>query len=977
MISTTGYHALSYSGSTASRHALKIAMLASAAFAVSFPAAAWAQVSEQTVGGAESTEIVVTGSNIKSDNFNSSSPLLVLGADEIAKGGDTNVAEFLGRIPSIVGADTATSNQVNTATGSGLNTVALRNLGPTRTLVLVNGRRYVSGVSVGSGYGVDLNSIATASIKRVEVLTGGQSAAYGSDAVAGVINIITQDSFEGVKVSAQYGQTGKSDRETFDASVIAGSNFADGRGNAWISIGYSDAKGILSRDRAFSAISFDAIDGPDANPDLDTTAFIGSSFNIPARVHNFNGNGTPFTRGSNTIATSNAFNFNDFRQYISPFKRLFASARVNYELNDDLNLDLEANFARVDSSGRFEPIPLSVTADIFRSNLGGRSNINIDPALGPVSPLFAGTPLQTSLLGAGIRNLDQANFVGRRLLEFGTRGEDNRRQTFRIAGSLSYDILQDINFTLSGTYGQTTQNQTVPGDINLERARFAIDVVANPAGGYMCADALARAQGCVPFNPFAGPNDPLGIGISPAAIKYLGITAGNVGRVEQTVVSGIVSGKSGIDPFGAGEIGFAAGLEYRKEAGSDTPDSFRQSGVARGLPLQPTDGSYHVWDIFGEIKMPVFDQLTLDASVRSGDYSTVGRSTTWKFGFDAPVADFLRLRGAVSRAVRAPNIADLFAGGSSTAAFVFDPCDGITNATTGAVATNCRSIAAIQSRINSAGSFTLNQVERQNTLGLIGGSPNVSQETATSYTLGVVLSPQLGARRLNLAVDYYDIKIEDVIVNLERTVILNRCFAATTSFDPTCSGTTVRSPVSGAALSVNSIATNENQLKTRGVDVELSYGLEIGGIPGQFEVGGGANFLINYDVANQVSGATTKLAGEVLFPKTRFNADLNYSVGKFEFDWRLSYWGKTVDNNANTRLSPAFNNFGAQVYNDFRLAYEVTDDIDVQIGVRNAFDKKPPLLTNQHKYLHQGANSNGSAWDILGRRWFAGFNAKF
>lgn len=957
--------------------ARQAALLASVAAMICVPAAASAQEADASVPqDGEGQEIVVTGSHIKTDNFNSSSPLVVLGSEDLARGGDTNVAEFLDRIPSIVGADTASSNQVNTATGSGLNTVALRNLGPTRTLVLVNGRRYVSGVSVGAGYGVDLNSIPTASIKRIEVLTGGQSAAYGSDAVAGVINIITHDRFEGVAVSAQYGQTGKNDRETFDTSIIAGSNFADGRGNAWLSIGFSDAKGVMSRDRDFSAISWDAVDGPDTNSDLDSLAFIGSSFIPEARVHNFKGDGTPFTRGSNTIATSDAFNFNDYRQYISPFKRLFASARVNYELDDGLKLDLEANYARVDSSGRFEPIPLSVTADIFKSNLGGRSNINIDPALGPVSPLLAGTPLQTSLLAAGIRNLDQANFAGRRLVEFGTRGEDNRRQTFRIAGSLSYDISKDINFTLSGTYGQTTQNQTVPGDINLERARFAIDVVANPAGGFMCADALARAQGCVPFNPFAGPNDPLGIGISPAAIKYLGITAGNVGRVEQTVVSGIVSGKSGFNPFGAGEIGFAAGVEYRKEAGSDIPDSFRQTGVARGLPLQPTNGSYHVWDIFGEIKVPVLEQLTLDASIRSGDYSTIGRATTWKFGFDAPLADFLRLRGAVSRAVRAPNIADLYAGGSSTAAFVFDPCDGITNATTGTVATNCRSITAIQSRINSTGSFTLTQVEKQNTLGLIGGSPNVQQETATSYTLGAVLSPELGGRRLKLAVDYYDIKIDDVIVNLDRTVILNRCYAATT-FDPTCGGTTVRSPVSGAALSVNSIATNENQLKTRGIDVELSYGLEPGFIPGKIELGAGANFLINYDITNQVSGATTKLAGEVLFPKTRFNVDLNYSVGKFEFDWRLSYWGKTVDNNANTRLSAELNNFGAQVYNDFRLQYHVTDDISVQLGVRNAFDKQPPLLTNQHKYLHQGANTNGSAWDILGRRWYAGFNAKF
>lgn len=945
---------------------------------LSLPQVAWAQDAVQPKDqGGEDAEIVVTGSHIKTDNFNSSSPLQVLGAEKLARGGDTNVAEFLGRIPSIVGSDTATSNQVNTATGSGLNTVALRNLGPTRTLVLVNGRRYVSGVSVGAGYGVDLNSIPTATIKRVEVLTGGQSAAYGSDAVAGVINIITQDHFQGVTVSGQYGRTGHGDRDTFDASIMAGSDFADGRGNAWLAIGYSNAVGVMARDRSSAAVSYDAID---TNGDgvLDKAAFIGSSYIPGARVGGFKGDGTPFTRGSNTIATSDAFNFNDYRQFISPFKRVFASARVNYELDSGLKLNLEANYARVDSSGRFEPIPLSVTADIFKSNLGGRSNMNIDPALGPVSPLFAGTPLQTSLLSSGVHNLDQASFVGRRLVEFGTRGEDNRRQTFRAAGSLDYDIASNLNLNVSGTYGLTTQNQSVPGDINLERARYAIDVVPNGSGGYMCADSLARAQGCVPFNPFAGPNDPLGIGISPAAIKYLGISAGNIGRVEQTVVSGVLSGDLGIDPFGAGKPGFAAGVEYRKEAGSDTPDSYRQTGVARGLQLFPTNGSFHVWDFFGELKLPVHQKLTLDAAVRFGHYSTVGATTTWKVGFDAPVTDFLRLRGAVSRAVRAPNIADLYAGGSGTAAFVFDPCNGITNATTGTVATNCRSVAAIQNRINNTGSFTLTQPETQNTLGLIGGSPNVKQETATSYTGGAVITTDLGSGKLSLAVDYYDIKIDNVIVNLDRTIILNRCYtAAPSSFDPTCGGTTFRSPVTGAALSVNSIATNNNQLKTRGVDFDLSYHTEIGGIPGKFDFGLSGNYLANYDIRDNGSGSVTKLAGEVLYPHLRANFDAGYEVGSLEFNWRLSYWGPTVDNNANTKLAPVFNNFGAQVYNDFRLLYHVGKQFDFQIGVRNAFDKHAPLLTNQNKYFQQGTNSNGSAWDILGRRWFAGFTARF
>lgn len=953
---------------------MRSTLLATSAIALLCPGLLFAQDAADKIG-ADAT-IVVTGSHIRSSNFSSSSPLEVLGAEDMAKGGDTNVAQFLDRVPSIVGSDTPSSNNVNTATSSGLNTVALRNLGSTRTLVLVDGMRYVSGVSAGAGYGVDLNSIPAAAIKRIEVLTGGQSAAYGSDAVAGVINIITRTDFDGIEFNSQYGQTSRDDRRTKDISLTAGSNFADHKGNAWVSIGYSGASQIMASERDFSKVQWDAVAGPGSSQ-LNTLAFVGSSYIPDARVGNFRGDGSKYVTGS-TPGTSDALNFNDYRQYMSPIDRLTVASRTRYEITDRLVFDLEANYARVDTEGRFEPIPFSVTADVFKSNLGGKSNFNLNPALGPVSPLLAGTALQTDLLGAGYNSLDQVSFVGRRLVEFGTRGEDNTRQTMRTAGSLDYSLTDSLDLLVSGTYGRTTQNQTVLGDINLERARYALDVVPNGHGGYQCADPVARSEGCVPFNPFAPPNDPLGIGISPAAVKYLSINTGNVGIVEQSVITAVLSGDVPVDLFGAGKPGFAIGAEYHTESGSDTPDSFRQDGIARGLTLRPTNGSYDVTDIFAEVKLPVDQRLNLDASVRSGDYSTVGRTTTGKLGFDAPVLDFLRFRGAASRAVRAPNIADLYAGGSTTSAFVFDPCNGINATTPGTVATNCRSIPAIANRIATTGSFTLTQPETQNTLGYIAGSSDVKQETAYTYTAGTVLTMAAPGGKLSAAFDYYDITIDNAITNPDRTQLLNRCFgAAPSSFNPTCGGVVVRSPTTGAALEVDSIATNQDQLKTNGLDIDINYAFTVDEVPGQFNIDVAGNYLANYSIKDYGTGDVSRLDGEVLYPHIRFNADLDYRIEDVDLDWRVTYWGATVDNNANIKLAPQFNNFGAQIYHDLYARYHWGKSIEFQFGVRNIFDVQPPLMTNENKYLQPGTNSNGTAFDLLGRRWYTGMTAKF
>ena len=905
-------------------------------------------------------KIIVTGSHISKGDFESASPVKILDADDIEGVGAVNVGDLLAKIPSVVGDTTSASSNISEQ-DSGLNTVALRNLGSSRTLVLVDGKRYVSGMSVGSGYGVDLNTIPTTMIQSIEVLTGGQSAAYGSDAVAGVVNIILKKNFDGVAFKAQAGQSSEGDKNTTDIEFSIGKNFDDG--NAWLSLGYSEDDGLMASDRDYSRVHKDAVD-TDGDGIRDTSAYVGSSHVFGGRIDKYNGDGSLFTR-TDDPATSDAFNFHDYRSMIAPLTRHFVASGLSLDLSNKSRMNFTANYARVDSRARFEPIPLDTRNDIFKLSKGGSTGIDIAS-----HPWFAGTELGNNLLADGITNLDDASLTFRRLYEFGDRGAENTRSTFRVAGEYEYDISNDIYLTVSGTYGVTDQQQTNHGDINLDRARFALNVEDDGAGGYQCADEIARINGCVVFNPFALD------GISAEAVEYLAADTNLEGSIEQVVVTAILAGtldyaiSDNVD-----NIGFAGGVEYREEKGHETPDPLRQAGIVRGAAIAKTKGSFDVVDVFGELHIPLHEKLSLSAAVRFGDYSSVGSTTNWTLGLDAPISDSIRLRGALATAVRAPNVSDLFAGGTATAALVTDPCDGITNADNGNIASNCRSVNAIQNRIDSDGAFNLTQVERQNTSGLLSGSTDVKEEKADTFTAGIVFTPK-SFPGLQMSLDYYDIEIDDAIAKTDRTVILNRCYSADPSnFDANCGGLVRRDGRSGAALEVNAASGNENLIETKGLDIDVSYITDLG--DGDLYVGFAANILDTYSITGLETGDKQELAGEVLFPDLRFNINASYTINDFNVYWQLRYWDEAKDRNDNTVLTEELNSIDSQVYNDVRFSYNLTNQINAYFGITNLFDEQPPHLTAGHKYQQQGTLTNGTAYDLVGRAYYAGIKLNF
>ncbi|MEO1246804.1 MAG: TonB-dependent receptor [Pseudomonadota bacterium] len=931
-----------------------------------------AQESDTSDAG-ELEEVIVTGSRIRRDGFQYSAPVEIIGEDRIDAIGTTNIGDFIQTIPQSV-ASVNNANSAFSVSVSGQNLTSLRNLGTARTLVLVNGRRFVSGVTPSVGYGVDLNAIPTAMIDRIEVLTGGASAVYGSDAVSGVVNIVLKDDFEGIMVEGQLGASAEGDMNKEDIYLTFGGELGDG-GNAWMSLGYSSSDSLFARDRDYSntdLIGFDA----DGDGLAESEAWLGSSFVPGGRFGNstfgqFNGDGTPFVFGIADRPNSQAFNRADFRTIFSPVDRRFASGGLDFPLADRTSLIGEFTFAVVETETELEPFALDLNSNIWFTDRGGLGGLDV--ATHPLVPQL----LRDNLLAVGVTNLNQlgVNGTARRLVEFGERFSNYQRSTLRGLVGVEHEF--ENGWMVSGyySYGRTDSDISANGQINVERAALALDVEQLADGTVRCRNDLARIQGCVPFNPF-------GVGsIDAAQVAYLQLPTVRKSLVEQEVVNLTVSGDTGLELPG-GSIAVAFGTEYREERGADTPGDSVQQGITAGNASAPTDGSFDVLEAFVEFQLPLHDRINLDAAARLGDYSTVGNEFTWKLGTDIEVLESLRFRGTVSTSVRAPNVADLFSGAGETFVTITDPCNGIDATTAGNIAENCRSIPVIADRIADQGSFTLTQVELQSTGGFLVGNTDVDSETADSFTAGLVWQPDF-ANRLSASLDYYNIEIDDGIAITPRTVVLQRCFdVAPSEFDPTCGGQARRDfgPNAGALIEVDSGVNNENRFETSGLDLQVSYGLPIG--PGDLTATMFYNYLIDFDTIGIFSGDVDKDAGEVLFPENRIVLNASYALNNWQFAWRARLWDRVKDSNTpeltnensglNAPFGPALNEIPTYVYHDLSAAYQA-DSYSIRVGLNNAFDKQPPQLTQGSQYGNTGTNVAAEAYDPVGQSWYVQF----
>lgn len=951
------------------------------AFMILAGAPAFAQTTTQQPVQEEAAEeevIVVTGSRIaRPANVTAPTQVTTIGALEIEQSGLTNVADILRTVPSFGVPGLSTTNSNFLTSGAGINTLQLRNLGEDRTLVLVNGRRQVAGVPGSAA--VDFNTIPVQMIERVEVITGGASAIYGSDALAGVINVILRDDFEGVEFGYQYGQSEEGDLESHTPYVLAGSNFDNERGNVTVLVNYNDQGAVFARDREETQIDDLAscfFTGVAADCTTPIEPFF-SSFSEYGRfiIINTNENFTVGTgvgpSGAVVPFDGDVFGFNRqaLRTLSVPTERFLVAGNARYEFTPNIEGYLETTYATTQTESELEPFPLA-NDDL------GLTGISINNPFVPEA-------LRDAAIAAGNTEIGFA----RRLTEIGNRGTAGDRELTRIVLGARGDVFERWNWDAFYSYGETRQQERSNGDVNVpnfQNALNAIDLDGDPAtqGDIVCADPAARAAGCVPINLF-------GLGsISEEAADYVRQRVERNSNIRQDIVGATISGPLFEVPAGPVEAVF--GVEHRNEKAEDIPDPAVQAGLVAGNLEQITRGEYDVTEAFVEVEAPLLrDQpfaydLSVGGAFRWSDYSTIGQTEAYTVRASWSPIEPLRFRAQYARAVRAPNITELFAPAGENFAPVADPCNGVTATTPGIVAENCRSIPQIAARIAATGSFTLSQPEIQGTGGFTGGgNPNLEPETADSINVGVVYEQDLGAGRLQASIDYYQIEIDGLIDVIDRQQSVDLCYNSAVFPNEFCNNLVrdASGPVfqQGELIEVNSGFINEGTLETSGIDVSLNYGFPLDGFMGlstDGELSLRANYTHLLEFTQNKFGVADELDGEVGYSEDKLQAGALYTHGPFSASWEATYFSDAQPDNDPASLF--YYDVGDYLVHDFRVGWDIPNTVaHVYLGVDNAFDEDPAVILSGVPGNTTGADTAADVYDPIGRRFYVGTRLRF
>ncbi|MCL9999596.1 MAG: TonB-dependent receptor [Erythrobacter sp.] len=974
------------------------------------PAAQSEAASNEDVGQA----IVVTGSRIASAEVDSPAPLQIVNEQLIEDSGVINIQELLLENPVFGTPTLSRTNAAFLTSGTGIATIDLRDLGSDRTLVLINGRRVVSSLAGSST--VDLNVIPTQFLQQVDILTGGASSLYGSDAVAGVVNFIYKTDFEGIDANAQYNITERGDDARYQANVTVGTNVADGRGNIMVHLGYSKEEGLLSRQR------------PNTRVDDIDSIFFGGEFGVPTEPFfssfppqgRFITAGGPFTYDPSgnlqncfdsnaptctaTIGSGtgpNGFNRQNFRTLAVPVERYLFAARGTYEITDDVNFFFEGTFNNTSSSRIIEPFPLESGGanGVFPTgggyNIENRANIDLN-GNGVLEPgefgLIVANPLvpQEILDASEDSNGDGLRDIGfvRRLSEFGNRTGSTERNFYRFVVGLEGGLFDDrFRWDLSYNYGRVNENQVSSGQVNVPNFRDALAVRAEIgdengngiAGEAICIDDDARANGCAPANIF-------GEGaLSQAAVNYIAAQGTFQTGIQQQVVQGNIGGS--LFELPAGPLGIAAGFEYRKESSFEDNDALTNAGLNAGNVLPDTSGSFDVKEAYAEVRVPLladtpfFELLEIGGAVRISDYSTVGSVFSWNVtGTWQPVED-IRFRGTIAEAVRAPNVAELFSGLSQTfPSGLVDPCAGIGASGGGALGDNCRADPGVAANIAANGVFTLSQPDLQGISGFNGGNPNLGEETARSYTAGVVINPRSfdALRNLTVTADYYNYEIEDVISGFPRQFTLDQCYA---QGNQTFCDLITRRPgatsnnSAGSIDLINALSVNAAVLKTSGVDVTAQWFTPVGlSDNDRLTLRGAYTHVLEYDFFSLPDADPDPSDGEIGTAKDRFTANVAYQTDDIRLTFNGTFIGRSfVDDQFD---GPRAYEIPAEFYLDAQATFFATEAFEFYLGVDNLLDNEAPNILSGITGNVTGSDTAADVYDVFGRRYYAGVRLK-
>jgi outer membrane receptor protein involved in Fe transport len=958
----------------------------------------------------EIEQIVVTGSRISTNALDSAAPLQIITSEAIQATGAVNVQDLLLKSPEF-GTPTISRTNSNFQTSSvGVATVDLRNLGTSRTLTLVDGRRFVAGIPGDTA--VDYNTIPTNFIERVDVLTGGASALYGSDAIAGVVNLIYKRDYEGVELDAQFGSTGRGDNETTDISVTMGTNLADGRGNIMGFIGYSDQGAVYSRDRSRSnidQISLGLLTG-DVKDVFKAQRPFYSSFAPTGRfyrpngtnyTYDANGNVVPWSTNGSATVSAKGFNRSEFRTIAVPTERWNAAAKGFFEFTDNHEAFFEITYAGTSAISELEPYPLNST-DVFDPDGyvplqtaqyiprpgGGFDRIVLN---NPTVPAYT---LANSVDQDGDGLIDLAYF-SRRMKEIGNRGNKVDRNTFNGVVGLQGKLFDEKwNYNAFYTYGQTSEAQTSSGQVNVLNFRNALQAIpdVNDIDGdgnrseAICADAIARAQGCVPANIYGAGS------LSPAAVAYISAPGSYNTFIELNVLGLTMTGE--LFDLPAGAVSTAFGGEYRSERSRAEFDVLQQQGLNAGNAILPTYGKYFVGEAFAEVNIPILkdvfmaERLDLRGAYRYSDYSTVGGENTWNAGFEWQPISQLRFRGTAAQAVRAPNINELFAPAAQDfPPGLSDPCVGTTLTSNRPQDAACRAAPGVLANIQANGSFTLNQQDLQGISGYDTGNPDLGAEKGNTWTIGLVYTPENVRILENFAfsVDYWDIEIKDAIVPLPEQFTLDGCYTNDPSL---CQYITRRPNVvggnsSGSLEFVNQPTFNSGGVRTSGVDFVMTYAQDLE----NWGYGGGFSGRLSYTYT--IDGESTPVpgadvdpyVGEIGAPENKAYLALIYNIADFSLNWNLSYIGESCLDDQFLRSTfdtgPNSACVDAEYYSDVQLQYSPGEHYELFVGASNLFDNNPPPILTGVAGTDTGTETNAGTYDPIGRTYYGGVRVKF
>ncbi|NOZ43300.1 MAG: TonB-dependent receptor [Alphaproteobacteria bacterium] len=856
-------------------------------------------------------EVVVTGSRIKRKDLTSVGPVTVLTRKMIRDTGITSMETLLQRMPASAGFGGNQTAAYWVSNGWGTPQVNLRGLGVNRTLVLLNGRRLVNG-GTGANSSVDLSMIPMAIVQRVEVLKDGASAIYGADAVAGVVNIITDNNFTGLKASAKFGITGKGDGQEYLVNLTWGAS--NDRGSIVTSISYQDNKPspLASRVPCPLAPDSETVCNGSSSTAGGRAVYIDSTGKL-VRI-NFNNKPGP-TSWHPYDRARDGYNYNVNFNAVNPIKRISFSTFGHYNLTEKVRLFTEMMYTNRRSTQPASPNTLR--------------NFNIAASY-PLNPTGENLVVER-----------------RRLVELGERIFLQEVNTFRVVVGLDGTLGDEWTWNTSLNWGRNTGTDTITNVVNLDRFNQTI------------------TPGVCGTNGIPACGNYLGVGnLSKSILAYLPFNMTDTGGNEQLNFTANISGS--IFDVPAGKVGFAAGIEYREDKGWRQPDSLKVLGIANSNAEDPISGKTKAKEAYAEINIPLLKgvvfakSLDLDLAVRYSDYDKFSADTNYKIGVSWEVVEGFKLRGTYATAFRIPHIPELFGGVSEGNLTTSDPCSGWNNLDPSSnIYKNCQA-AGVPNGYTQLGNTIL--TDR-------GGNPNLDPEKARSLTFGIVWQPVF-VDNLSLTVDYFDIRITNAITEPSGSVKLAQCYNSVNMSSPFCSPAHQRrNPVTGVIDFLSAQKTNAGTERMKGVDVGMVYSFDALGLNNNI------NFQLSYlgtyersafkgDVPMILSGFIG--AGFGGYPKWRANTSFNTSAEDWSATYSIQYIGQYIgagnDFFAKTGIGA---HMGAVMYHNIQGTYNLFENLLVSVGVDNLFDKKAPRVASW-----TDGNTDTMTYDLAGRRGY-------